>query len=616
MSILSIDVPPGAAIWGTVLPEQLSYTADWWDGGSKNDWNHSGVLEVPLQAPALQAAAASLAPAFYRIGGSKADTVIFDWQILEGDEAAASVCALWNSRTVHDTKCLTKERYTELLDFTVAAGARLVFCLNYIRTSWDDTREWESDQARAFLTYTQEYAVAHGVPNLLYGVELGNEATHNGKISDLDRYRRGFQTLRALVTELYPENGSSDRPLIIGPSSAGSAAYAELVPIVGESVDVVAYHVYHRNGKDSNMMEEAALKSWYEGPYKWSARAAVVETAPQPNHIQQLWVGEGAMASQSGREGITDTFLSSLWFADMLASQAKSQPLSHSVFCRQALTGGHYGLLLVHDPAGELITTRPDFWLMRTWRAIGVGVHAVGPLQSNRGGDQLDSQHTWNYQNLLGHAFCHKDMTGDVVLILINFGNDDYTIQVPATGTNRSEYILTGRSALDTSVSAVNGERVSVNGQLQDLTADGTLSVLEAVSKLPSDTTLVPSHSVSFLVLHDTKVGVCIDSGRSGNGGSTSSSHLLLAACGMAVVVAIASMVFRKRLLLLGGHYGLLGHVDEEDGMQLSRVEYHDGDDDGEEENENETEAYESEPQFTIDEEDEESEEDVDGVVL
>ena len=84
----------------------------------------------------------------------------------------------------------------------------------------------------------------------------------------------------------------------------------------------------------------------------------------------------------------------------------------------------------------------------------------------------------------------------------------------------------------------------------------------------------------------------------------------------MAVAVAIASMVFRKRLLLLGGRYGLLGHVDEEDGMQLSRVEYHDGDDDGEEENENETEAYKSEPQFTIDEEDEENEEDVDGVVL
>jgi hypothetical protein len=140
---ISIDVPSDAAIWGTVLPEQLSYTANWWQAESKNDWNHSGVLEVPFQAPALLAAARSLAPAFYRIGGSRADTFIFDWDT-SGD-TSGSVCDLWHSRTVHDITCISQQRYTELPDFTIAAGARLVFCLNYIRMSWDDTRDWESD---------------------------------------------------------------------------------------------------------------------------------------------------------------------------------------------------------------------------------------------------------------------------------------------------------------------------------------------------------------------------------------------------------------------------------------------------------------------------------------
>jgi hypothetical protein len=98
------------------------------------------------------------------------------------------------------------------------------------------------------LQFTQDYAAARGVPDFLYGVELGNEATHGGKINDLGRYRRGFQSLRSLVQELWPDDGrdaasAAFRPQILGPSTAGSQAYADLVPIVGGSLDIVVYHV-------------------------------------------------------------------------------------------------------------------------------------------------------------------------------------------------------------------------------------------------------------------------------------------------------------------------------------------------------------------------------------
>jgi len=45
----------------------------------------------------------------------------------------------------------------------------------------------------------------------------------------------------------------------------------------------------------------------------------------------QLWIGEGAMAYDSGLHGLTDTFHGSLWYANILGALTKTKPLPHSV---------------------------------------------------------------------------------------------------------------------------------------------------------------------------------------------------------------------------------------------------------------------------------------------
>ena len=58
--------------------------------------------------------------------------------------------------------------------------------------------------------------------------------------------------------------------------------------------------------------------------------------------MPELWVTEMGGAFNSGRPGVTDSFVSTSWFADALALLALH---GTRVVCRQTLLGGSYALL-------------------------------------------------------------------------------------------------------------------------------------------------------------------------------------------------------------------------------------------------------------------------------
>ena len=53
----------------------------------------------------------------------------------------------------------------------------------------------------------------------------------------------------------------------------------------------------------------------------------------------QIWVGEIAAAWHSGRDNVTNRFVSSFWYADALGTLAAH---NHTGFQRQCLLGGFY----------------------------------------------------------------------------------------------------------------------------------------------------------------------------------------------------------------------------------------------------------------------------------
>ena len=60
-----------------------------------------------------------------------------------------------------------------------------------------------------------------------------------------------------------------------------------------------------------------------------------------------LWLGEGALHASSGVNGVTNTFVSTLWYAHTLGQLARS---GVGMLSRQTLLGGDYELVITFQP--------------------------------------------------------------------------------------------------------------------------------------------------------------------------------------------------------------------------------------------------------------------------
>ncbi|GER37078.1 glucuronidase 3 [Striga asiatica] len=113
------------------------------------------------------------------------------------------------------------------------------------------------------------------------------------------------------------------------------------------------------------------------------------------------WIGESGGVYNSGRDGITNTFLFSFWYLDHMATAAVYDT---KVYCRQTLTGGNYALL---DTATFI--PNPDYYSALLWhRLMGTQV-----LMTSYNGTK----------DLRAYAHCAKQSDG-LTLLLINLSPD------------------------------------------------------------------------------------------------------------------------------------------------------------------------------------------------
>lgn len=435
--------------------------------------------------------------------------------------------------------CLTGTRWYNILQFAWKTGVQIVFTLNYsLHTQTDltnketrDGQEWDSTQARALLEFTKLHAPANGV---VYGFELGNEVNHKNRITNFARVGRAYQELKNLIDEIWANVDPAQRPKLLGPAVT-SSALDKLAPYVKPYVDVITFHKYQtRGGRDtSTLYTEALERNFYWPPGRYSVAVAAA------NGAERVWIGEGAMASDSGQAGITDTFLSSLWMANALGSMASAHPVPISTFCRQTLVGGNYGLLApgTYDPY-------PDFYLMRLWTHI-VGNLAIGPVGvSSTSGGGGGSEIT---NSLLVHAFCGKD-NAQVIVILVNVdASTDFQVNIPWWGEQRDVYLLEGTTD-------VLSQRVKMNNVEQGMSDIGMLPSMDPETLVAVETLTVPSQSIAFAVVHNSTVAICGGTPRyeapTGNVGGRQPNKANpyaddnLSTGALAVIIAAAALVF------------------------------------------------------------------------
>eukprot|EP00041_Stephanoeca_diplocostata_P038509 m.1520979 g.1520979 ORF g.1520979 m.1520979 type:complete len:586 (-) comp25229_c0_seq4:3871-5628(-) len=301
-----------AASIATSADTMVSFNLDW----HKNEeewpvWVNASALILDLDNPLLRATATALSPAMLRIGGSEGDVLCYD--VPEYN----STCADMNQ--TDPAMCLNMARFLELGKFAASTGNKIAFGLNAIwgRPNQDIAKPLDLSNIRALLTF----AAKNDMP--IYGWELGNEKP---KIP-AEVMAQDYHNLKKLIVELWPD--VNNRPKLIGNDCNANPGYLNSwLPLVADVLDVLTYHHYDGYGLDPNLGSQILTPKFLDGTVQPEVNAAHKNHAPHT----QLWVGEAAAAWHSGRDGVTNAFASSFWYADALGGLSAR---GHSGYCRQ-----------------------------------------------------------------------------------------------------------------------------------------------------------------------------------------------------------------------------------------------------------------------------------------
>jgi heparanase 1 len=473
------------------IDSSLVFGGAWWTGGERT----AGGLGTGEAAPLalgderLRAAAARLAPAYLRIGGTAADLVTFEpnGHGVRVDEDG--------------TRRFGPDRWRDIHEFTRAAGLDLVFTVGAGQAARDAAGRWRAASLEPLLDYAAATDTAPAV------WEFGNEPNGHAMVFGSDwrvtgeAYAADMQTFRDLVTSRFAAARLS------GPGSNLLPLLGEHVPITPRSLaragalfDVVAWHFYPLQSRRCPYEWRRPTLSNLLGTrvHEDAMRALVRVRESRDAYAGEaaLWLGETASAMCGGQSGLSDTFASSLWWAEHLARMARG---GADVVVRQALVGADYGLIdeVTYGP-------RPDYWVSVLWkRLMGARVldawASAGPLAEARDG-LMAVFGTGPVPRSEAFAHCLPG-GGGVTYLLLNPGAVPAAFRGLAAAGAAGELRLLTASHVTATTLRLNG--VPVSGD----TADETLAAFVSVD-LRSPVVL-PARSLAFVTVRGAAFAAC-----------------------------------------------------------------------------------------------------------
>jgi len=294
-------------------------------------------LFVPRPAPQ------GLAPAVWRIGGTPADTVVYEY-------GSPPECAVHVEKPYPQTKCLSQERWLEILAFAKAAGVSLSFGISGLYGRPSPSEPMNISNAEAFMAATA--SLDPSATEALFAYQLGNELG-NGRPG---HYRANPEVLAADVLRLRTViNGlwaDDRRPLFVGPDSSPSKDYYKpYLSVAAPALNATTFHSYacgsrgNGGGPCQNLLLSADGIRGDDG----AAHDTVDYAADSPAPDLAVWGGEVGPAYGGGVTGLSNRFGDMLWWVDHLA---RLQAIGVQTFARSTLLGGSYELVnrSTHDP--------------------------------------------------------------------------------------------------------------------------------------------------------------------------------------------------------------------------------------------------------------------------
>lgn len=445
----------------------------WWNPRADRAEARSGTLPATpfdFNRPLLDRLTAALAPAYLRIGGSEADKV---WYHLH-TETSPPVPLGFES-------ILTRTRFDEAAAFACRNGLRMVFTLNAGPAERDRRGRWQMHNAARLV----DYAHTSGAPVDVW--ELGNEvniffAVHRfGAQIMPGQYVVDLFKARAMLDRLAPgallaAQGSAFWPVQGEPLGFFFGFYPHILQQAATCVDLFGWHFYPQQSRRALFALRRAHPGRLLNPYNldeaafWANRLNEWRDAYAPG--KPIWLSETGNAQNGGEPGVSDVYISGLWWLDELGLAARA---GHAVVARQTLCGSDYGLL----EEGTL-APRPDYWSSLLWKRL-MGGQVFGVSAGGTDRVRLYAQST-------------PGCGGAVTLLAINLHpRRAARIRVPAV-TNRAGLVY-GLSAPD-----VLGKTVLLNGQELRLGEDGSLPDLRSVPLPAGEALQLRPLSLAFVV--------------------------------------------------------------------------------------------------------------------
>lgn len=360
---------------GTIPADYLSFTIDtslllgghWWGPtkGVKDGVSADRADALDLSNGRLRAYARALAPAMLRIGGTEADRVRYKM----GKRPIAD-----EGGGVSHEFVLRKRVWKKLHAFLADSGFSLLFTLSAGPADRNVSGDWIEENARRLIEWTRRKQLP------VAAWELGNEVNAFPLIHGVrhrvsgKRYARDFERFGKMARELDPD------AKLVGPSSAVWPSIGEPNPLIralcsspaAAFLDAASWHWYPqqssygriatRRAAAGNMLNARALDDAARRAERVNGAILRTATRRPDGRGTENWVTETAHALYGGEPGLSDTFVSTLWWLDELGLLARH---GVSKVFRQALVGARYGLL-----DQDSMDPRPDYFASFLWKRL------------------------------------------------------------------------------------------------------------------------------------------------------------------------------------------------------------------------------------------------------
>ncbi|PKU59735.1 Heparanase-like protein 3 [Dendrobium catenatum] len=401
----------------------------------------------------------AFSPLKLRLGGSLDDKVLYE----TGDFGLPCLPFVKNDSALfgYNDGCLPISRWDQLNKFFEEARVSVVFGLNAL----------------------------NGRVPMPDGSVGGNELSGKGIRARIDvaQYAKDTKSLKKIVDQIY--EGRSGKPLIIAPGGNFEVEwYSQFIDLTkrSSSLDVITHHMYILGpGVDEHLVEKILNHSRLDLAASVFANLSVI--LRNAGSSPTAWVGEAGGAYNSGRNLVTNSFVSSFWYLDQLGMSANYDTKS---YCRQSLIGGNYGLLNT-----TTFEPNPDYYSALLWhRLMGPKVLATDFIGTKK---------------IRAYTHCARDSNG-ITLLLLNLDLIETAyVQVSIksaefTKETREEYHLTAKDG------DLHSQTVLLNGKALNVDSYGQIPALEPLEVDGSQPIKVDPVSVVFAHLPYVHAPACI----------------------------------------------------------------------------------------------------------